>query len=86
MGKGEKQFSIQLYYLVFQGDGHLFSGCSFSLPPCPPSMKEEYLPKCVSVVFLFLSLKQLPCLCCGAQVHAVTSESRALPGIDSVVP
>lgn len=64
MRKGEKRFSIQLYCLVFQGDGHLSPGCSFCLPPCALSMKEEYLPKCVSVVFLFY-------LCSSCIVHAV---------------
>lgn len=54
MGKGEKQFSIELYCLVFQGAAHLLSpSCSFSLPPCDLSLKEKYLHECVSLVFLF---------------------------------
>lgn len=88
MLKGEQQFSIQLYCLVFQGDGHIFFSWLFLLFPCAFCMKEEYLHKCVSMVFFFccfifeaaaLSMLWSSGSCC------VTSESRALPGIVSVV-
>lgn len=85
MGKGGKQFSIQLYCFPGRRDDFFSPSCSFRLLPWALFLREEYLHECVSVVLLgfFLALKQ-PSVLWSSVTWCVTSQSRALPGVLAV--